>query len=307
MRKILSSYTVYVASIIGFLFGYFPASAFAQDAGTPVYGGAGITGGIETANTIIGISSNGIAGTVTNLMYDIVYFMALAAVVAIVYSGISLVVSVGDDAAKDKAKKTIGYALGGLVIIFLAGGIVSFIIGSTGAGTLFGTPPGGTTDIYATVLNIVFAVLKFMGLAAVVVIVIAGISLVVSVGDDAAKDKAKKTIGYAVAGLVIIFLAGGIVDLLIGATGAGSLFGTPPGSVNIRANIISILKEVLTYMGLAGVVSIVIAGIMLVVSGGEESTKDRAKKIILYTVVGLIVILLASAIVTLVESTLSAS
>jgi len=210
MRKIF-------VSVIGLLLGSAPVPALAQNAGGAVYGGAGITGGIATANQIIGISN-----------------------------------------------------------------------GSIGA----------------TVLSLLFAVLSFMALAAVVMIVIAGISLVVSVGDDAAKDKAKKTIGYALGGLVIIFLAGGIVSIVVSVTGGTSLFGTPPGSVDIADSIVVMLKAVLQFMALAAVVTIVIAGIMLVVSGGEESAKDRAKKIILYTVVGLIIILLASAIVTLVESTL---
>jgi hypothetical protein len=48
----------------------------------------------------------------------------------------------------------------------------------------------------------------------VVVIVIAGIRLVVSSGDEGAVDKAKKTILFAVIGLIIILLANAIVSIV---------------------------------------------------------------------------------------------
>jgi amino acid transporter len=141
-----------------------------------------------------------------------------------------------------------------------------------------------------------------MALAAVVVIAIAGIYMVVGMGEESSKDKAKKIITYAIIGLIIIALAAGIVLLIITATGAGGLFGPVPdlgatGGTDIRATIIATLRAVLNFMALAAVVMIVIAGIILVVSGGDEQMKDKAKRIILYTFIGLIIILMASAIV----------
>lgn len=71
---------------------------------------------------------------------------------------------------------------------------------------------------------------------------------------------------------------------------------------NIRELVLDILRVVLSFMALAAVVVIVIAGIQLVVSGGNEEAKDKAKKIILYAVVGLLVIVIASAIVGIIAS-----
>lgn len=72
----------------------------------------------------------------------------------------------------------------------------------------------GTTDIRTTVLDILRTVLSFMALVAVVFIVIAGIRLVVSQGEEAEKDKAKKTIIYVIIGLIVIILAQAIVDFV---------------------------------------------------------------------------------------------
>jgi hypothetical protein len=42
---------------------------------------------------------------------------------------------------------------------------------------------------------------------------------------------------------------------------------------------------------------VVVAGFYFVMSGGSESVKDRAKKIIFYVVIGLIIVLLARSLV----------
>jgi len=69
------------------------------------------------------------------------------------------------------------------------------------------------------------------------------------------------------------------------------------GTSSLRETLQRLLTDVIRYMGLAAVVVIVIAGVILVVGIGSEESRERAQKIVLYTVVGLIVIVLASAIV----------
>lgn len=87
------------------------------------------------------------------------------------------------------------------------------------------------------------------------------------------------------------------------------LFGPVPdiGGVDgsdtdaIRTGILDVLDIILSFMALIAVIVIVIAGIRLVVSQGEEQEKDKAKKTIFYAIIGLVVILLAQAIVGFVE------
>ncbi len=93
--------------------------------------------------------------------------------------------------------------------IYTGGGISA---GTTQAGQIV-----GNTDLRTKIIQIVQTVLSYMALAAVVVIVIAGIRLVVSQGEEDQKEKAKKTIIYAVVGLIIILLAKGLVYITIQA------------------------------------------------------------------------------------------
>lgn len=303
MKKLFAPHII-GALLLGIAAAVVPDMVMAQ-----FYGGPGIVGGISAAQSVGGVTGNNVRTVILNLLLAVLLFMGLAAVVVIVIAGIMLVTSLGDEGAKDKAKKIITYALAGLVVIALAAAIVTVIINATGGTSIFGPVPdlGTGTDIRSVVLNILLAILLFMGLAAVVVIVIAGIYLVTSLGEETAKDKAKKIITYAIAGLIVIALASAIVLFIINATGGSSIFGPVPdlgatGGTDIRSTVRSILLGILSFMALIAVVMIVIAGIILVVSGGDETQKDRAKRIIFYTIIGLIVILLARAIVGFVIS-----
>lgn len=82
------------------------------------------------------------------------------------------------------------------------------IPGTPGAGQ------GNADGIREVIEDIIVAVLNFLALVAVVVVIIAGIRLIVSQGNDEEKDKAKKAIFYALAGLVIVLFARVIVGLV---------------------------------------------------------------------------------------------
>lgn len=66
---------------------------------------------------------------------------------------------------------------------------------------------------------------------------------------------------------------------------------------SIRDVIIDVLKMILDFLALAAVIFIVVAGIRLIVSGGSDEQKDKAKKTILYVVIGLLIVLFARVIV----------
>jgi hypothetical protein len=78
-----------------------------------------------------------------------------------------------------------------------------------------GTPAAADEGQIRTIItDIITAILNFLALIAVVIIVVAGIRLIVSQGEDDAKDKAKKTIFYALVGLIIVLFARVIVGLV---------------------------------------------------------------------------------------------
>ena len=81
-----------------------------------------------------------------------------------------------------------------------------------------------------------------------------------------------------------------------GGLGAGIAAATQisgPVQMDARTFVLVLLAKVLNFMALAAVVAIVVAGIFLIFGGGEDTSKTKAKNIIIYVGVGLLVILLA--------------
>jgi len=70
------------------------------------------------------------------------------------------------------------------------------------------------------------------------------------------------------------------------------------GGGDLRGTIVTIVEGVLDFVSLIAVIMIIIAGIYLIAGMGSDSSKDTAKKIVLYTIIGLILILIARALVT---------
>jgi type IV secretory pathway VirB2 component (pilin) len=69
------------------------------------------------------------------------------------------------------------------------------------------------------------------------------------------------------------------------------------GGADIHGALTNVIEKILTFLGIIAVLVIVIAGIRLIIGGADESQREKARNAILYAVIGLIVVLLAGAIV----------
>lgn len=67
--------------------------------------------------------------------------------------------------------------------------------------------------------NVIIAALFFAGVISIVLIIYAGIKFISSRGDPTQVDAAKKTLTYAIIGLIIIFLSFFIVNVISNLTG----------------------------------------------------------------------------------------
>ncbi len=72
-------------------------------------------------------------------------------------------------------------------------------------------------------------------------------------------------------------------------------------NTSLRQFILNVLNFTLSFLGLAGVVAIIYAGYLYIIVGGEDT--EKAKKIILYACIGILVVLVSFALVnTLIQS-----
>ncbi|MFZ6036588.1 MAG: pilin [Patescibacteria group bacterium] len=80
----------------------------------------------------------------------------------------------------------------------------------------------------------------------------------------------------------------------------GSTFGL--GTADLENTVINVVQWVLGFLGLIAVIMILIGGFQWITAGGNEEKVASAKKVISAAVIGLIIVLLAWAIVIFVVS-----
>lgn len=171
--------------------------------------------------------------------------------------------------------------------VFGGGTVQEGILAAQGVGGIV------TGNVNEVIGNIIVAILSIVTTIAVLTIVIAGMYLVLSIGDEGQKDKAKKIIQYTVVGIIVILLAQAIIDLVF------KVFqGNAGGAAQIVGDVVvKIILAIVNIVTTIAVLMIVIAGLYLIFSNGDEGQKDKAKKIIIYTIIGIVVILFARVIV----------
>jgi hypothetical protein len=175
--------------------------------------------------------------------------------------------------------------------VFNGGGLVEGLAAAANvSGIAKGTLPGVIDDA-------IDRIVLYVGLAATIVIIMAGFYLIVGLGSDDSRDKAKKIILYTVIGIAIIFFARLIVDFTFEIISG-------VGNSGARTVITDIVKRILTYLALLATMTIVIAGFYLILGLGSDDSREKSKKIILYTLAGLAVILFCRVIVGFVTTIL---
>lgn len=71
----------------------------------------------------------------------------------------------------------------------------------------------------------------------------------------------------------------------------------PTGTADFRQSLGDAIRYVVTFVALAAVVTIIVAGFILIFGLGTESSMQRTKKIFIYTLVGVLIIFFVRVIV----------
>ncbi len=108
------------------------------------------------------------------------------------------------------------------------------------------------------------------------------------------------SLGASAVGSSMFFVGQAVAALSEPDTISG--LSTEVGTSGVRRAIIKVITTILDFILIIAVVYVIVAGIRLIVSGGDEGEKDKAKTTIIYVIVGIIVVLLARVIVTFVNN-----
>lgn len=155
---------------------------------------------------------------VTIVKYGLAFAAAIGAIF-IVVSGYQYVLSAGNPEKIEKAKMGLTWSIGGFILAISSVAIISFFQGNFG---LAGSdsvsqflPDFGANGTPVTIVNQLSTLLFLWGGGiAVLFLILGGYRYITSQGNQDLIESAKRTILYAVVGLIIVFLAFLIFNLV---------------------------------------------------------------------------------------------
>lgn len=228
----------------------------------------------------------GIAGFLLQQVKNIVWIFA---VLLVVRSGIKLIYGQSEERFEE-AKRALANGLMAMVLIFLTSSLVDAFIRVGGSWE----PYGGSSIFTTEMLGIVRWVEVLVAVIAVAMIVIAVFAAMFSVGTDDALTRIRRAVFGAAAGILILG-----IDVAFRATFGLAYFAIPggPSPFPIIVRALIIISYILGFMALIAVIIVIYAGIMMILSLGNEDTFKASRSLIFRALLGLFVILTSYIIV----------
>ena len=92
-------------------------------------------------------------------------------------------------------------------------------------------------------------------------------------------------------------------------SGLQSIFGTSGlnGSQSLSDLIVNVIRLMLLFAGAIAVVFVIIGGYQYIASGGNEETAEKGKKTLINAIIGIVVIVLAYAIINVIVNLVGSS
>jgi len=159
----------------------------------------------------------------------------------------------------------------------------------------------GAANITSALYYTVDLIKYFMGTIAVVMIIFSGVRLVTAGNKiDEIAPKMKENLKFAIIGLIVIMISDvAIKTVFFGEY--GEVFRTESDAQLAAERGTDLIRGLYNFMeifvGAISVLMIVIAGARLIVQGGNEETMGKAKKQIMYAVIGIVIVGLAELVV----------
>lgn len=169
-------------------------------------------------------------------------------------------------------------------------------------------PLGGLQPLLEFIMNIMIGL---FGAFAVLVLIVSGIQISASAGNENAVKSAKENIFKIITGLVLLISFRAILGLINTAfegVNTSSLFGAtgnelnPEGIPKLLGNIISIASFI---SGVVAVIFIIVAGIRYITSAGNARAREGAQKTLIYAIGGLVLSISAYGILTFIQDQLT--
>jgi hypothetical protein len=145
-------------------------------------------------------------------------------------------------------------------------------------------------DMQQLLVNVINVVLIFITWVTIIFMIIGGYLYITSAGNPEALERGKKTITGSVIAFILIIASKAMIAYLEGWL---SKYAT---STNLIAALRDVINLMLYPIGLIGILGLLIGGYQYIMAAGNPETLEKAKKTILYSVLGIIAIVASWAI-----------
>jgi hypothetical protein len=262
---------------------------------------AQISGPANTvSNGLFGVfGGGGYVGIAEAIRSSVLLVLTPVGIFIIVRAGLRLINSQEDDKLT-KARTTIASTCVGLMLAYVSDRLVAAFY------TPGGTWNNGSAQTGANILTLEIAgILNFFATLAVVVsvfiIIISGLRAVSAFGKDEGTGVMKQAVAGVATGLFLMIISGSI-KLALGLA-ADVVATEPTGSTPdpIIQRIVDVVGAALGFLALVALAVVVYAGVMMVLSAGNEDQYKKSKDLIIRSMIGLVVILLAGAAVVFIQ------
>lgn len=240
------------------------------------------------------------ADIITTAIFTVIdfakYVLGTVAIIYITIGGIRLITAgKAIEEVSTKQKQNLLYILIGLFLAIISDVLVQQVFfGDYGECLASATNAQACAEQGSLQIRGVYNFIEvFIASIAVLVIVISGFRLVTSAGEEEVIGKQKKRIGFAVAGLVLVGVSEFIVkEIVFPESGTR---GVAPGQ---GIKLISMITNfVSAFVGTLSFVFMVYGGWMYVISRGNQEQMEKAKKIIIGAIIGIVIAFAAFGIV----------
>jgi hypothetical protein len=133
----------------------------------------------------------------------------------------------------------------------------------------------------------------FVGTVAVLTIVLSGMRMVLSPGNDEVISSQKKIFMWAVIGLVIITLSDRLVNIFYGESGQRGI-DVQSGLVELAG----LTNYILGFMGIVAAASLIYAGVLMIANYGNQEAVSKAKTVVRDVLIGVVIAFSAYTIVS---------
>lgn len=232
------------------------------------------------------------------------YIIGAVAVLMIVTSGVKLVMNSGDEEVFKKQVTNIFYGIIGLFLIMLAGDIAAIFEVDRGGFLKDPNVAVQKSRLFSRTVEIVITFIKYIiGAVAVLFVARNGLRLVLLGGNEEEAAKDKKNLYYSVIGLIVILIANTVVNKVFFKIDTSQYPGLEPvrPGVDPKAfakEVAGMTNIVAAITGPIALLCLVAGGLMYILAGGEDEKVNKAKKIIMWSLIGIIIIYGAFAIVS---------